>query len=184
MALMVVGVILVGLLGAAALEYFSVPHYPPPEVTLDVTTCHLLIPSPSPQSVATQFGSNGSMALQVNVSAPTSIYAYSCSYAYEKVVQRTQVGTRVDVSYTFKLNFSLSTAVNNNFADQNITVISPVRNGYFPFGVSFVYLNSQQLITWYENSNDTVLTVPLPSSVVEHAGFFQLQINSTTGSIP
>ncbi len=140
----------------------------------------------------------------MGVSPTLPLTASACSYTYTNTTTPVAcgvmcgggIGYTYSLDYVWKLNFSLSSP--DSLGSYNLTITSGSgMGGLFPKQGNQIYLNSQQMTSWYSNppcyggegieadcmaSNATSMAIELPTPV--ESGTYQLVVSSGVYLVP
>jgi hypothetical protein len=179
---------------------------PPPTTTTIEYGCRIAsAPSPATSAlVLVNTSSASNVKVNASVTPPLAVEAMACSYAYTNTTTPVACGVMCGggigythaVSDVWELNFSLTSP--GAGGGYNLTISSAAGMGglFPPHGVQ-VYLNSQQITTWYSNpscyggegvegncmsSGAASMTIELPASI--QSGTYQLVVSSAEYLVP
>ena len=181
-------------------------YVPPPTTTIVHYGCGILAASSAkaPALILVNTSKVSNVKVNVSVSPALTLSASGCSYTYTNTTTPTACGVMCGggIGYTYaisdvwKLNFSLSSL--DTSGGYNLTIASAGGLiSLFPGLGNNVYLNSQQITTWYSNppcyggegiesncmvSNATSMTIEMPATNASTT--YQLVVNSGEYLVP
>jgi hypothetical protein len=185
----------------------SVISLPPPTTIMTDLGCGISSVSSPEATVSFLVNTTSANDVKVNVSTSPALplEATACSYIYTNTTTPTACGVMCGggigyteaVSYMWKLNFSMSSSASSG--SYNLTIASESgMTELFPLPYhEQIYLNSQQLTSWYSNppcyggegiesdcmmSNATSIAIELPAA--NESSTYQLVISSAEYLVP